>query len=145
MYISDTKGGVTHLDLRASRHEARRFQLSGKEKIGGISLNPVDNWSLLAACNDRSLKLWDTRMLMKMPMPSRDDPDVASALVEPYETDYDDVSEWIDKKKATLRGTWVHGFSVSSVYWDPSGSRILSTCYDDTLRGDSSPNVPLSF
>ncbi|CAG8762511.1 13577_t:CDS:2, partial [Acaulospora colombiana] len=24
MYISDTKGGVTHLDLRASRHEARR-------------------------------------------------------------------------------------------------------------------------
>ena len=56
LWISDTKGGVTHLDMRADRHEARRFQLSVKEKIGCVSLNPVDDWSLLASCNDRSLK-----------------------------------------------------------------------------------------
>lgn len=56
LWISDTRGGVTHLDMREDRHEARRFQLSAKEKIGCVSLNPVDNWSLLASCNDRSLK-----------------------------------------------------------------------------------------
>jgi hypothetical protein len=56
LWISDTKGGVTHFDTRGSRHEATRFQLSVKDKIGCVSLNPVDDCSLLAASNDRTLK-----------------------------------------------------------------------------------------
>jgi hypothetical protein len=77
---------------------------------------------------------------MAMPTQERESSvDRSSALVEPYEVDYDDVTEWMedknDGKPATLRGTWMHGFSVSSAYWDPSGTRILSTCYDDHIRG----------
>jgi len=77
---------------------------------------------------------------MAMPTQERDGSvNRSGALVEPYEVDYDDVTEWMkgkdDGKPATLRGTWMHGFSVSSAYWDPSGTRILSTCYDDHIRG----------
>jgi len=78
---------------------------------------------------------------MAMPTQERDEDlvDRSSPLVEPYEVEYDDVTEWMkdknDGKPATLRGAWTHGFSVSSAYWDPSGTRILSTCYDDHLRG----------
>lgn len=79
---------------------------------------------------------------MAMPTQARDESDIdrSSALVEPYEVDYDEVTEWMKDKKdgkpSTLRGSWTHGFSVSSAYWDPSGTRILSTCYDDHLRGE---------
>ncbi|KAG8801953.1 hypothetical protein FRC17_006521, partial [Serendipita sp. 399] len=154
LWISDTRGGVTFLDLRADRHEARRWQLSESQKIGALSLNPVDGWSLLTSCNDRSLKLWDTRQLLSMPIPSRS-VTPSGAIVEPYEIEYDAVSDWLrggsndgkgksptkgkgraaaNGSTATLRGTWMHGFSVSSAYWDPSGTRILSTSYDNKLR-----------
>jgi WD repeat-containing protein 76 len=66
LWISDTKGGVTHLDMREDRHEARRFQLSVKEKIGCVSLNPVDDWSLLASCNDRSLKYVSASVVLRI-------------------------------------------------------------------------------
>lgn len=77
---------------------------------------------------------------MAMPTQPREQAsiDLASALAEPYDVENDDIIEWMkdkkDGKKATLRGSWTHGFSVSSAYWDPSGTRILSTCYDDHLR-----------
>ncbi|KAG9057260.1 hypothetical protein FS842_008067 [Serendipita sp. 407] len=154
LWISDTKGGITFLDLRADKHDARRWQLSENQKIGSISLNPTDGWSLLASCNDRSLKLWDTRQLLSMPIPTRSvssSYDASGPIVEPYETEYDAVSDWLKGGKgksptkgkgragangsdATLRGTWMHGYSVSSAYWDPSGTRILSTSYDNKLR-----------
>ncbi|CAG7846133.1 DNA damage-binding protein CMR1 {ECO:0000250/UniProtKB:Q12510} [Serendipita indica DSM 11827] len=150
LWISDAKGGVSHLDLRASRHEARRYQLSVKDKIGCVSLNPVDGWSLLASSNDRTLKLWDTRQLLAMPKPKATRSssfDVNAAIVEPLETDYDDVSEWMKESTSkkgsksqstghtgTLRGHWAHGFSVTSAYWDPSGTKIVSISYDDKLR-----------
>lgn len=34
-----------------------------------------------------------------------------------------------------FRGEWRHGKSASSAYWDPRGRRIVSTSYDDLLRG----------
>ena len=72
-----------------------------------------------------------------MPAQARDPVDLSSAIVEPYEVEYDDITERIKdtKTKAILRGNWVHGFSVSNAIWDPTGSKILSTCYDDHLRG----------
>ena len=50
------RGGLTHRDLREPKHKAKRFQLSEKQKLGCVSVNPRDGWSLLASCNDRSLK-----------------------------------------------------------------------------------------
>jgi hypothetical protein len=72
-----------------------------------------------------------------VPAQARDPIDLSSAIVEPYEVEYDDITEQIKhtKTNAILRGTWMHGFSVSSAYWDPTGTKILSTSYDNQLRG----------
>lgn len=49
----------------------------------------------------------------------------------------DDVVEHAASKsgKGLLRGVWKHGKSCSSAYWDPWGGRVLTTSYDDHLRG----------
>lgn len=49
----------------------------------------------------------------------------------------DDVVEFADSKKGkgVLRGMYKHGKSCSSAYWDPWGGRVLTTSYDDNLRG----------
>lgn len=57
LWVSDTEGGVSHVDLRVDkRHNARRWQLNEKEKIGCVSVNPVSPNVLLTASNDRKLK-----------------------------------------------------------------------------------------
>ena len=38
--------------------------------------------------------------------------------------------------KALHRGAWQHGKSCSAAYWDPWGRRVLTTSYDDKLRGE---------
>lgn len=55
MWISDTSGGVTHLDLRQAKSKARRYQLSDN-KIGSISVNPTRTSFLLTASNNRFIK-----------------------------------------------------------------------------------------
>ena len=54
LWMSDTDGGVTHLDLREDKSRARRYQLSDV-KIGTVSLNPVNTNFLLTGSNSRSL------------------------------------------------------------------------------------------
>lgn len=39
--------------------------------------------------------------------------------------------------KALHRAAWQHGKSCSAAYWDPWGRRVLTTSYDDKLRGMS--------
>jgi hypothetical protein len=60
-----SRGGLTYRDLREAKHKAKRFQLSEKQKLGCVSLNPRDGWSLLASCNDRSLKCVTARALKR--------------------------------------------------------------------------------
>jgi WD40 repeat protein len=52
------------------------------------------------------------------------------------EIDSEAVNTFLDSRrgKGTLMADWAHQKSVSSAYWDPSGSRIVSTSYDDTIR-----------
>jgi ABC-type uncharacterized transport system involved in gliding motility auxiliary subunit len=45
--------------------------------------------------------------------------------------------------KALHRGAWQHGKSCSAAYWDPWGRRVLTTSYDDKLRGMSPFLIPL--
>lgn len=53
------------------------------------------------------------------------------------ETSFEEVNKYLEGKKGRglLRGEHPSGAAVSSAYWDPSGRRIVSTCYDDHLRG----------
>ncbi|KDQ11727.1 hypothetical protein BOTBODRAFT_114091, partial [Botryobasidium botryosum FD-172 SS1] len=136
VWVSDTQGGVSHVDMRVDRrHNARRWCLNKKDKIGCVSVNPVTNHVLLTASNDRTLKLWDARKLSHIPLNGDD----AGGL---READHTTMLEAIagdgktkgKKKDALLRAEFEHGMSVTSAYWDPSGRRIVSTCYDNRLR-----------
>ncbi|KAI0054131.1 WD40 repeat-like protein [Auriscalpium vulgare] len=124
MWVSDTAGGLTHVDLRENKARGRWYQLSD-QKIGSVSVNPRNPAYLLTASNSRSLKVWDSRKLAKIkPVAVGEDIDnekVETFVKSPF-------------GRGTLRAEFPHGKSVSSAYWDPRGRTIVSTSYDDTLR-----------
>ncbi|KAJ3558674.1 hypothetical protein NM688_g783 [Phlebia brevispora] len=131
MWISDAGGGLTHLDLREDKSKARWYQLSD-QKIGSVSINPVDPNFVLTASNSRVLKVWDVRKLAKIAVPH----DKHAKHVGPIEITGEDVEAYLGtmQGKSCVRGEWRHDKSVSSAYWDPHGRRIVSTSYDDTIR-----------
>lgn len=55
LWVSDSLGGLTHLDLRQHKSKAKRYQLA-QHKIGSISVNPVNTFALLTASNNRYLR-----------------------------------------------------------------------------------------
>jgi WD40 repeat protein len=55
--------------------------------------------------------IWDLRKLVGMP---------------------DDASE--DQIASCMVASYPHGKAVSSAYWHPSGTKLLSSAYDDALR-----------
>ncbi|KDQ60939.1 hypothetical protein JAAARDRAFT_173322 [Jaapia argillacea MUCL 33604] len=144
MWIADALGGVTHLDLREHEPKGRWYGLSD-QKIGCVSVNPVDPHLLLTASNNRSLKLWDVRKLQTLgggavstlltPPPSSPS---GGKDKEHESSEYDNgqIEDFLKSKKGQgcLRGEWPHNKSVSSAYWDVRGRSIVSTSYDDTLR-----------
>ncbi|KAG2753264.1 WD40 repeat-like protein [Suillus brevipes Sb2] len=140
MWISDASGGLTHLDLREPKDKACWYGLS-TAKVGTVSINPTSPHFLLTASNSRELKVWDSRKLQKL-----------TSATGPYQLSQYTVQDlvWSKKGKGTVRGTFQHGKSVSSAYWDPRGRSIVSTSYDDSIRlwdldvakYDSSPAFP---
>ncbi|KAG8718967.1 hypothetical protein FRC08_003948 [Ceratobasidium sp. 394] len=142
LWISDSGGGLQHLDTR-ERSLTRRWELTAKEKIGCVSVNPVLPHLLLTASNNRTLRMWDSRYLKKV--------DISAAAEESDgeddrapETTWEDVQHYLDTKNGPrcLWGEWQHRQSVSSAFWDVSGRRIVSTSYDNTLRvWDVRPNA----
>lgn len=55
MWISDSAGGLTHLDVRQHSSKARRYELS-EVKIGCISVNPTRPHYLVTSSNSRTLR-----------------------------------------------------------------------------------------
>ncbi|KAG6845324.1 hypothetical protein H0H87_010781 [Tephrocybe sp. NHM501043] len=131
MWISDSLGGVTHLDLREDSSKTRWYGLS-EQKIGCISVNPTRPNFLLTASNNRLLKIWDSRKLAEIAIELSDADPEATGLEYGTET----VNQWLETQpgKGGLRAEWRHDKSVSSAYWDPRGRSIVSTSYDDKLR-----------
>ena len=58
----------------------------------------------------------------------------------PATYEFDTVEAHVEspKGKAATVAMWEHGKSVSAAYWDPRGRSIVSTSYDDKLRGKRS-------
>jgi WD repeat-containing protein 76 len=88
-------------------------------------------------------RMWDARMLSKLPVGSLPTPPPSSPIGSrgsvasgPTDIDPDAITDFLESNrgKGALMADWPHQKSVSSAYWDPSGSRIVSTCYDDTIR-----------
>jgi len=142
-WISDAQGGMSHADVREPKHRFTRFQLADA-KIGCVSVNPTHPEALLVSSNNRSLTLWDARKLTGLPMATLPTPPPSSPagpkgpLVadEIVEINSEALSAFLDSRggRGALMADWAHQRSVSSAYWDPSGSRIVSTSYDDTIR-----------
>ncbi|TCD66698.1 hypothetical protein EIP91_001053 [Steccherinum ochraceum] len=122
MWISDSSGGLTHLDLREDKSKAQWYGVS-THKIGSVSVNPTNPHFLLTASNNRFLRIWDARNF-----------DVLKSLED--EDDVKNIETFLesDDGSACLRSSWEHGKSINSAYWDPRGRGIVSTCYDDKLR-----------
>ncbi|KAI0692398.1 WD40-repeat-containing domain protein [Cytidiella melzeri] len=125
LWASDVSGGVTHLDLREDKSKARWYQLSAN-KIGCVSINPVDPVFLLTASNSKALRVWDVRKLHSL----------GKGRPSPVEIKFEEIEEKTQAKdnKSLMRAEWRHGQSASSAYWDPHGRRIVSTSYDNTIR-----------
>lgn len=64
MWISDSLGGLTHLDLREDGKRPRWYALS-EQKIGSVSINPREPHFLLTASNSRALK-WVLSIVSKL-------------------------------------------------------------------------------
>ncbi|THH29638.1 hypothetical protein EUX98_g4552 [Antrodiella citrinella] len=123
MWISDSSGGLTHLDLREDKSKARWHGVS-THKIGTVSINPANPHFLLTASNNRFLRIWDARNFdILKTLDDEDD----SKIIEEFLRHSEDAG-------TCLRGEWEHGKAINSAYWDPRGRGIVSTCYDDKLR-----------
>ena len=93
--------------------------------------------------NSYICRLWDARKIQQIPV-SVLDPEEEGAIPSPHnsddvqEADFNVVGRFLASKRGatTLRGEHSSQKSTSSAYWDPSGRRIVSTSYDDTLRGE---------
>ncbi|KAJ8482107.1 hypothetical protein ONZ45_g15069 [Pleurotus djamor] len=139
MWISDSLGGVTHVDLRLDKSKAQWYGLSD-QKIGCLSLNPTQPNFMVTASNSRELRIWDIRKLSDIVGEVQDTKPPTStsgsSAGDSSQFDAQTVLEYASSKKGTgcLRGEWRHDKSVSSAYWDPRGRGIVSTSYDDTLR-----------
>jgi hypothetical protein len=107
---------------------------------------------LVTASNDRHVRIWDARHLSAMHAVGAE----KHAMPIPDNESKSDTAEHINtqpessigservfahmetkKGKGLLRGSWLHGKSCSAAYWDPWGRRVLTTSYDDRLRGES--------
>lgn len=78
--------------------------------------------------------MWDSRYLKKVDSTTEEaetDDDRAP------ESTWEDIEHYLGTENGPrcLWGEWKHRQSVSSAFWDISGHRIVSTSYDDTIRG----------
>ena len=105
----------------------------------------------MTAGNDQHLRIWDTRHLLsispkaaEMLTPPPSSPTEENGSKPPRLDTYPESSIEYDKigqhmgtarGKGLLRANYQHGKSCSAAYWDPWGRRVLTTSYDDKLRG----------
>lgn len=83
------------------------------------------------------LRIWDARKLQSIPVQNLSDA-FQKDTTTPLEFDSEIVNKFRESKQGqgSLRGEWKHGKSVSSAYWDARGRSVVSTSYDDILRGE---------
>ncbi|KAH8921735.1 WD40 repeat-like protein [Atractiella rhizophila] len=112
IWVSDTRGGLSHRDLRENKFSTRRWRISNK-KVGCVSLHSGGRYAVTAHF-ERLTRLWDLRMLVMTPPSSEPTEDIDKHIIAEYETPN----------------------CCTSAYWHPSGvsEKLLTTSYDDCIR-----------
>jgi len=85
------------------------------ETVGCVSINPANPGLAATAHLKRDMRIWDLAALRGCDQESTYDVIMEQAMIVAYP----------------------HDKACSSAYFDPSGTRLLSTSYDDCLRGES--------
>ncbi|GAA5947421.1 hypothetical protein JCM3765_001671 [Sporobolomyces pararoseus] len=111
IWASDGGGGLHWRDLRTPIGEAKRWNID-RAKVGCISLNPARPSIAATAHLKREMRIWDLSKLrgLDQDLNHLEVAEQAQLVSFPFEK------------------------ACSSSYFDPSGTRLLSTGYDDTLR-----------
>ncbi|WFD32858.1 hypothetical protein MSPP1_003909 [Malassezia sp. CBS 17886] len=121
MWAADHRGGLLHLDVRAKGASARRWQVSDK-KVGSIALNSAAPHCVATASNDRSIRLFDVRMLRAVP--------TCSAPAKGDVVDMDAVDAL--HAHAGL-SAYERRMACTSVDFSPRGDYLAGVSYDDTI------------
>ncbi|GAA5931603.1 Cmr1p [Sporobolomyces koalae] len=111
LWTTDGDGGLHWRDLREPITQVKRWQID-KSKVGCISINPARPSLAATAHLKRDMRLWDLNKLRGLSTDSSTEEIANQAMIVAY----------------------LHGKACSSSYFDPSGTRLLSTSYDDCLR-----------
>lgn len=111
IWAVDNGGGLLHRDLRAPIETTKRWNLD-KHKVGSVHLNPANPNFAITAHLKRYIRLWDLRKLQDMPSGALETETCSKAMVLQYE----------------------HQKACSSAYFDSSGTKMISTSYDDYCR-----------
>jgi hypothetical protein len=99
-------------------------------------------------CTLSVCSIWDLRNIDKLkmqPFDFEEGPEPAKGIAPPHDRanyptrncEWDAISEYETKnsKARILRARAPHGLSCSAAFWDMSGKRVLTTSYDDKIRG----------
>ncbi|KAI5476495.1 WD repeat protein [Pseudohyphozyma bogoriensis] len=110
IWAVDNHGGLLHRDIREPMETTRRWGID-RAKIGCFSLNAANPYLAATGHLKRITKLWDLRKLTGMPQEATEE-ELNSCVIKTF-----------DYAKA-----------CSSAFFDHSGTRLLSTSYDDFIR-----------
>ncbi|SCV66969.1 BQ2448_5615 [Microbotryum intermedium] len=118
LYAVDNNGGMVRRDLRQKMEKAERWYID-RAKVGCISINPANENMAVTAHLKKEMKLWDLRKF----------------TTSAQETSLE------DQMDEALLASYSYRNACSSAYFDWTGTKILSTCYDDYLRSKSIPTM----
>lgn len=133
LWIADHRGGLTCQDIRerptgrrsgSNVAPRKRWQVCEK-KVGGMSVNASCPYAIACAGLDQMVRLFDTRALRTVPT-------TEEAPYSARGVDMDQLRYTWDK---ALMGSHKTKQAATSVDWDPTGTRLLATSYDDTVKG----------
>ncbi|TNY17880.1 WD40-repeat-containing domain protein [Rhodotorula diobovata] len=111
LWASDDDGGLLFRDLRTPKDTTKRWEIDAY-KVGCVSLNPANPGLAATAHLKRFMGLWDLSTIRGLP----------------EDTDHRDLRE-----KALVTG-FETKYACSSAYFDPTGTRLATTSYDDMIR-----------